>query len=103
MKQLLKSKIFIGTFLLAYFSFFAITIFILEVKGKGYGEGHTEYGFPFTYYHTTCFSAFYSWSGLIGNILFATIISFISGFVSSYLWAKLSSPEFQVKLTKFRV
>jgi len=101
MKQLIKSRIFIGTFLVIYFAFFVVTVFILEVKEEGLFAGYMEYGFPFTYYHTTCFGAFYSWSGLIGNMLFAAIISFFGGLIASYFLTKFSSPE--LKLAEFRV
>lgn len=105
MKNLIKSKIFIGVFLIAYFAFFAITIFILEVKSKGFGAGHLEYGFPFTYYYSSCFGGDYLWSGLAGNILFAALLSFFValGFVVLWskrilpLWQKVTSSEFRKK------
>lgn len=97
MKKLIKSKIFIITFLIAYFSFFIVTIFLLEIKREGFGVGHLEYGFPFTYYYSHCWGGYYLWLGLIGNILFAFILSSISGLISSHFWLKFSSPEFRQK------
>ncbi len=105
MKNLIKHKIFIAAFLLTYFLFFVITVFILEVKKDGFGIGYVDYGFPFAYYHTTCFSAYYSWDGLIGNLLVATVLSVVIGLVSTHfwlkfllpLWRKISSPEFRSK------
>jgi hypothetical protein len=97
MKKLIKHKIFIGAFLLTYFLFFAITIYVLEIKKSGFGVGSMNYGFPFTYYTSTCFGGDYSWFGLIGNILFAAILSFVSGLISTQYWLKFSSPEFRAK------
>ena len=105
MKNLIKHKIFIAAFLLSYFSFFVITIFILDIKREGFGVGFLEYGFPFSYYYLTCFSAYYSWAGLVGNILFAAILGIVVGVISTHLWLKflmpllqkVTSPEFRAK------
>ena len=97
MNNLIKHRVFIGTFLLAYFLFFVVTIFILDLKSEGFGVGHLEYGFPFTYYYSSCFSGFYLWLGLIGNILVAGIFSFVIGLVSTHFWLKFSSSEFRSK------
>ena len=105
MKNLIKHKIFISSFLLAYFSFFVVTVFILDLKTAGFGVGSFEYGFPFTYYFSTCFGGDYSWLGLTGNILFAAFLSSLVGLISTILWLKIlfplwlkiSSPEFRSK------
>ena len=105
MKKLMKHKIFIVMFLLTYFSFFVITIFILDLKKDGLGVGYVDYGFPFAYYHTTCFSAYYSWFGLIGNMLVAIFLSVVIALISTHFWLKfllplwreISSPEFRSK------
>lgn len=105
MKNLLKSKIFIGAFLLTYFLFFVTTIYLLEIKTSGIGEGWWNYGFPFTYYFSTCWSGGYVWSGLFGNIFVAVILGFVGGIISVYCWQnlllpflqKISSKEFRTK------
>lgn len=97
MKTLIKSKVFIAAFLLAYISFFVVTVFILDIKRDGIGVGYLEYGYPFAYYVSTCFSSYYSWLGLFGNILAAFGLSFIIGLISSHFWLKFSSPEFRAK------
>ncbi len=97
MNNLIKHKVFISTFLPAYFLFFAITIFILDLKSEGVGVGHLEYGFPFTYYYSHCFGGYYLWFGLIGNILVAAIFSIVIGLVSTHFWLKFSSQEFRSK------
>lgn len=105
MKNLIKSKIFIGTFLLTYFLFFIVTVFILDLKIDGFGVGHIAYGFPFTYYYSHCFGGDYIWSGLLENIFVAMVISFITALIVPYLGlnissairAKLSSPEFRAR------
>jgi len=97
MKILLKSKIFIGAFLLIYSSFFALTIFVLELKIDGLGIGHKIYGFPFGYYYSSCFGGDYLWEGLLANILFAAGLGFAGGLTVSYFWMKFSSPEFRAK------
>jgi len=97
MNNLIKHRVFINTFLLAYFLFFVVTIFILDLKSEGFGVGHLGYGFPFTYYYSSCFSGYYLWLGLIGNILVAGIFSFVIGLVSTHFWLKFSSPEFRSK------
>jgi hypothetical protein len=50
MKNLIKHKVFIAAFLATYFLFFVLTVFVLDLKSEGFGVGHLEYGFPFTYY-----------------------------------------------------
>jgi hypothetical protein len=97
MKNLIKSKIFIVTFLMTYFSFFAFTIWIFEVKRDGVGVGHTEYGYPFIYFRSHCFGGSYDFQGLIGNIFFAFGLSFFVGLFFSHFWLKFSSPEFRQK------
>lgn len=97
MKKLIKQKTFIGAFLISYFSFFVITIFVLDLKKDGIGIGSTDYGFPFIYYSSHCFGGGYSWIGLAGNILTAAIFSFVIGLTSTHYWLKFSSPEFRAK------
>jgi len=97
MKQLIKHRVFIGAFLTAYFLFFVVTISIFDLKKDGFGVGSLEYGFPFVYYYSHCFGGYYSWSGLMGNILTATIFSSVIGLVAAHFWLKFSSPEFRAK------
>ncbi len=97
MKNLIKHNLFIGSFLTTYFLFFIVTIFILDLKSEGFGIGHLEYGFPFTYYYSHCFGGYYLWFGLIGNILTAAIFSSVIGLVCTHYWLKFSSPEFRAK------
>lgn len=97
MKNLIKSKVFIATFLLTYLSFFVVTMWLFEITRDGFGVGHAEYGYPFGYYYSSCFGGYYLWSGLIGNILFAFVLSFAVGIISSHYWLKFSSPEFRQK------
>ena len=40
MKKLIRSKIFISGFFLSYFSFFVVTVFILDLKKDGVGAEH---------------------------------------------------------------
>lgn len=97
MKDLIKSKIFISTFLTAYFLFFIITVCIFDFKRKSFGAGNFDYGFPFAYYHSNCFGGDYLWTGLVNNILFAAFLSFGIGLASVIFWRKVSSPEFRKK------
>jgi hypothetical protein len=97
MKNLIKSKVFIGTFLVSYFLFFVITIFILDLKKEGFGVGSMEYGFPFVFYSSNCFGGYYLWSGLVGNISVAVIFSIVIGLINTHLWLKFSSPDFRAK------
>jgi hypothetical protein len=105
MKNLIKSKVFIFTFLLTYFLFFVITISILDLKSAGGGVENFDYGFPFIYYHSHCFGGYYLWFGIVGNILFAAVFSIVFGLVSSHFWLKfllpfwrkISSPKFRSK------
>lgn len=88
MKNLINSKIFIATFLITHFvfSFFTITL------ESGFGTV-SEYGFPYTYYYSTCFGGGYSWMGLVGNIIFATIFSFIVGIIFKIIWLQIESKK----------
>lgn len=104
MKSLIKTRAFAATFFLSYFSFFVITIFVLDIKRGGFGVGHLEYGYPFTYYYTSCFSAHFVWLGLVGNCVVAAVLSFGAGLITArllaiavWLWANVTSPEFRAK------
>lgn len=110
MRNLIKHRVFISTFLFVYVSFFFSTIYVFEIKNAGIGVGNWEYGFPFIYYNSHCFGGSYIYEGLIGNILFAIILSFLLGLISSYVlqnlllqfYSKLTSKEFLNKWLKFR-
>ena len=95
MKILIKSKVFIATFLLSYFAFFVITMWLFAFQSSILTR--TNYGFPFTYYYEHCFGGGYDLIGLTANIIFAFILSAIIGFISSHFWTKFSSPEFLAK------
>ena len=97
MRNLIKHKLFIAVFLTTYFLFFVVTVSLLNLKKEGLGVGSFEYGFPFAYYYSHCFGWYYSWFGLIGNILVAAIFSIIIGLISTHSWLKFSSPEFRSK------
>lgn len=97
MKRFIKHKMFIGAFLTAYFLFFVVTVFVLDLKQSGIGVGSMEYGFPFVYYYSHCFGGYYSWFGLTGNILTAVIFSIVIGLAVTNFWLKFSSPEFREK------
>jgi len=97
MKNLVKSRIFIGAFLVSYFAFFILTIFVFEIKKSGIGVGSMDYGFPFTYFQSHCFGGNYDLQGLIGNVIFAGILSCFIAFGISNLKEKFSSPEFRAK------
>lgn len=99
MRNLIKSKVFIATFLLTYFTFLLATGFIPHqpLWSRSIILGYSEYGFPFAYYISTCFGSYYSWQGLLGNILFAFALSFVIGIIFSHFWLKISSSEFRAK------
>ena len=105
MKSLIAHKLFIGSFLATYFSFFLVTVKILEIKRDAVFEGHLYYGFPFDYYYSHCFGGYYIWSGLVGNIVFAIVLSVVIGIASTLVWLKIllpwakkiSSAEFRAK------
>ena len=92
MKKLIVSRLSITAFLLSYFSFFALTIPILEIRREGFGVGSWEYGYPFAYYYSGCVGGDYLWSGLIGNILFAAGLSAAVGFAAVLVWRNLLAP-----------
>ncbi len=96
MKNLLRNRIFIATFLLTYFSFFAITMWLFEFRSHDVATT-TNYGFPFTYFRSTCFGGNYIWQGFAGNIVFSLGMSFVAGSLFSSIKTKLSSPEFRSK------
>lgn len=105
MKKLIESKLFIAVFLLTYFSFFAVTVLVLDIKRAGLGAGNLAYGFPFAYYYSNCYGGAYWWPGLLGNVLFAGLLGAASGLLIMH-WQKnrlepwrqkISSPEFRRK------
>ena len=104
MKKRIPTRIFAAAFFLSYFLFFVITIFVLDIKRDGFGIGHIEYSYPFTYYYSHCFGGYFVWTGLIGNCVLAAILSFGAGLIASRLhssaahfWSKFSTPEFRAK------
>ena|SRR5687767_14698840 len=100
MKNLIKHKVFITAFLLTYFLFFVLTINLATAEisaGGAISAGVSNYGFPFTYYTSHCFGGGYSFSGLIGNIFVAAIVSSVAGLAAAHFWIKSSSAEFRAK------
>ena len=95
MKRLIRTRVFAVAFFLAYFSYFAVTVFILDISGPGIGVGHSAHGFPFTYYYSHCFGGYYIYSGLLGNAVVAGIVSTIAGLAAVNLRENLSTPEFR--------
>jgi hypothetical protein len=91
MNNLINDRSFIVIFLLTYFSFFVITIGILDIKSPGFGIGTAKHGFPFTYYYSNCYGGSYLLSGLFGNILFAGVLSFIPGVIFKFVWSKFAA------------
>ncbi len=90
MKKLLKTKVFIGTFLTVYFLFFAWIWFVPTPQtGDVFVAGLTQYGFPFVHYYTGCYSFGYYWAGFFGNAIFALIFSFVIGLIVSFVWQKM--------------
>jgi hypothetical protein len=97
MKALIRSRAFITSFIISYYSYFLITIRISNISRPGIGVGDQEFGFPFTYYEWTCFGGGYVYSGLFGNILFAALIGTILGIFCAYVWKTLASEDFRRK------
>ena len=97
MKRLVKTKIFAFAFFATYFTFFFVTVFLLDIKRDGFGEGSLEFGFPFAYYHSTCFGGGYFWTGLAGNMIVAAVLSCGAGLAAACAWSRISSPEFRAK------
>ena len=97
MNELIRSRVFISSFIIAYFSYFLITIRILNISSPGIGVGTVEYGYPFTYYEWTCFGGGYVYSGLFGNILVAALIAAIVGVFIAYVWKTVSAEDFRSK------
>jgi hypothetical protein len=90
MRKIIKTKAFIGAFLAAYFLYFLWIWFIPTPQmGDVFVAGFAEYGFPFVHYSANCFGFDYHWAGLIGNIFFGLIVSFIAGFIVSFVWQEL--------------
>ncbi|NNE68137.1 MAG: hypothetical protein HKN33_16355 [Pyrinomonadaceae bacterium] len=87
--DILCSRGFIAAFLIGYFGFFVLTIGILEVQGPGFAAGWVEYGFPFTYYISTCFGGDYISMGLLGNVLFAVILSGVTSLIINVIWCNV--------------
>jgi hypothetical protein len=96
MKNLIKSKIFIAAFLLTYFTFFIVTMWLFEYKAYTIGT-NSSYGYPFPYYHESCFGGGWDYEGLVSNVFFAFGLSFFVGLFFSHFWLKFSSPEFRQK------
>jgi hypothetical protein len=92
MKKMVESRIFIAAFLLTYFSFFLISVVILDLKSEGLGAGHFAHGFPFTYFYSHCFGGYYLWFGLLGNIGAAAALAFAAGLSAVYLHRNLFLP-----------
>jgi len=97
MAHLVDSRAFGIAFFAFYFLFFVSTIFVFDIRRPSIGIGSADHGFPFAYYHSHCFGGFYIWSGLLGNIVFASILSGFFGLAVAKTWQNLSSPEFRAR------
>lgn len=97
MKKLIGHKAFIGAFLTTYGLFFVLTMYVFEFKYDSLGVSNYEYGFPFAYYHESCYGGSYLWGGLFDNILSAAVLSGAVGLLFAHLWLKFSATEFRAK------
>jgi hypothetical protein len=97
MKELIRSRVFISSFIIAYFSYFLVTIWILKIARPGFGVGTVDYGYPFAYCGSACFGESFYPLGLLGNILFAALIGTIVGVFCAYVWKTLASEDFRSK------
>jgi hypothetical protein len=92
MKNLIKSKVFIGTFLTSYVLFFFVLVpYINEMKKGGLSITYEENGFPFVHYYSHCFGVQVSWFGFVGNVLVATIFSLFIGLIFKFIWSRITS------------
>jgi len=99
MRDLIKQKAFIATFLIASSAICLISLIPIPFQTLSetlFGDepiklvaGATFYGFPFNYYASHCYGGNYYYPGLVGNILFAAILGTILGLIFSFLWKKV--------------
>lgn len=90
MSKFFRSRIFIFGFFVGFIIFFLITDYV-DKKDRGICfDCEEKFGFPFYFLETggQAFSERYILSGLIGNILFALICSFILGLIFKFVWQK---------------
>jgi hypothetical protein len=95
MRERLSSKGFAFSFFATYFAFVLITMYVFDFSSPGLGIGHTEHGFPFTYYYSHCFGGTYIWSGIFANLTIGGALSFLVALGVELLTKNLSSPEFR--------
>ncbi len=94
-KSLLRLPIFIYGFIVTYFSYFLVTIGVLDLSRPGVGVGIEHHGYPFTYYTSNCWGGAYFLPGLLGNILFAALVGTIVGLVCAYIWQTVAREDFR--------
>ena len=93
MKRLIVSKEFFAGFLGGVFFFICINIIdTIQMLRNLCHHCVEKYGFPFNFYESLpMVSENFLWFGLIGDILFAIVFSFIVGLFFKYLWSKVSN------------
>ena len=91
----LASKAFAVSFFASYFVFVVATMHLFDFSSPGLGIGHTEHGFPFTYYYSHCFGGTYVWTGLFANLTIGAAFSSVVALGIKTFKGNLSSSEFR--------
>ena len=97
MKTHFQNIRFIFLFLLSIFTLFLANLFTFDLGSRGEDcfEYMRNYGFPFIYSQFCEGPTFQRifWLSLVGNIVFAIIISSVFGFLLSFVWSKITSKK----------
>ncbi len=102
MRQLIRSRVFAAGFFLSYGIFFILTMGVFDFTGEGGGVGHTVHGFPFAYYYSSCFGGDYLWYGLVGNVLFGSLVGLLIGLMAAFIDGVVRRPDLVSRFREFR-
>ncbi|CAN5850268.1 hypothetical protein BH20ACI4_BH20ACI4_12710 [soil metagenome] len=91
MSKIFQNTTFILGFVFGILLFIGLNFYSLSANHRGYIDGFGESGFPFSWMDSGWFLQRIFWFGLIADILFAIIFSFILGSIFKFVWSKISA------------
>jgi hypothetical protein len=93
MNKFLQSVAFNLGFIVGVLLFIGINFYSLSINYRGCIDCFGESGFPFLWMDQGWFLQRILWLGLIADVLFGIISSFVMGLIFYSLWSKLLAPK----------
>ncbi len=99
MNKFFQSKVFVFGFLYGISIFLTLNYLSYLLNKVSCADCSYKFGFPFYLHQYGGFSTVddFLWFGLIADSLFALVFSFVIGFITKFVWSKISSRRTHLK------